>query len=148
MNRYFIDPDICKAETLPASFYRDPEVFNYLKEQLFARAFHYIGDQRELINQSQNTFPISLYPGYLDESLVLVKQKDDSLKLLSNVCTHRANIIVHHPEKSRKLQCQYHGRQFKLDGTMDRMPEFEQAENFPRDCDHLHRFDLKKIGNI
>ena len=37
----------------------------------------------------------------------------------------------------------YHGRQFNLDGSFKSMPEFEEAVNFPRPCDHLHQFSLR-----
>ena len=37
----------------------------------------------------------------------------------------------------------YHGRQFNLDGSFKSMPEFEEALNFPRPCDHLHQFSLR-----
>ena len=41
---FYIDPDIRKAETLPASFYRDEKVFKALKEKVFRRSWHWLGD--------------------------------------------------------------------------------------------------------
>jgi len=32
MSSFFVHPDIKKAETLPAQFYRDPEVFQRLAD--------------------------------------------------------------------------------------------------------------------
>jgi len=40
----------------------------------------------------------------------------------------------------------YHGRKFYLDGKFKSMPEFEDAENFPRECDDLKEFKIKKLG--
>lgn len=146
MTKYYINPDIKQAETLPASFYRDPEVFQYLKDQLFSKSYHWLGDLPSLLQPNETVHPFTLYPSFMEEPLVLVKQKEDQLKVLSNVCTHRANIIIHQRGSAKKLKCEYHGRQFKRTGEFERMPEFEQAENFPRPCDHLKEFDLKNLG--
>ena len=37
--KYYIDRDIRKAETLPAEFYRDEAVFKSSKENVFSRAW-------------------------------------------------------------------------------------------------------------
>ena len=60
--------------------------------------------------------------------------------MFSNVCTHRGNIVVANPGKVKQLRCFYHGRRFHLDGSFKSMPEFEEAENFPRPCDDLREF--------
>ncbi len=53
-----------------------------------------------------------------------------------------------HPGKAKKLTCMYHGRRFNLDGAFEYMPEFEDADDFPRPCDHLHKFPLEKWGPL
>jgi choline monooxygenase len=40
----------------------------------------------------------------------------------------------------------YHGRKFNLDGKFKSMPEFDEAENFPRECDNLKEFQIKNLG--
>ena len=42
----------------------------------------------------------------------------------------------------------YHGRRFNLDGAFEYMPEFEDADDFPRPCDNLHKFPLEKWGPL
>ena len=42
----------------------------------------------------------------------------------------------------------YHGRRFNLNGDFEFMPEFDQTKNFPRPCDHLHRFPLLRWGKL
>ena len=53
-----------------------------------------------------------------------------------------------HPGKSKKLTCMYHGRRFNLKGEFEHMPEFDEAEDFPRPCDNLHQFPLRKFGPL
>ena len=39
--KFFIHPDIKKAETLPASFYKDSTVFEALKERVFLKSWQW-----------------------------------------------------------------------------------------------------------
>jgi choline monooxygenase len=73
---------------------------------------------------------------------------DEGYHCLSNVCTHRGNLLNAAPSTSKKLVCGYHGRRFSLDGTFEFMPEFEKAEGFPSECDHLPAFPLWNWGPL
>ena len=42
----------------------------------------------------------------------------------------------------------YHGRKFHLNGKFKSMPEFEEAENFPRDCDDLKEFKINNLTSV
>ena len=140
-----IDPDIKKAATLPARFYKSETVFEHVKQQIFLNTWHFIGD-KDLVALPQSVHPLVLYPGYLTEPLLLTRDENDSISCLSNVCTHRGNLVALHPGKSKKLICTYHGRRFRLNGEFEHMPEFSEAEDFPRPCDDLHTFPLKQWG--
>ena len=136
MNQFHIDQDITKAETLPASFYKSQAVFDAVKEKVFARSWQFIGDTN-LIPFEKYAYPFWFMEHYIDEPCVLVKQDNAEVKCLSNVCTHRGNIVVQQPGKQRKLSCLYHGRRFGLDGSFEHMPEFGDAKDFPRECELL-----------
>jgi choline monooxygenase len=142
---YNIDPDIKKAETLPASFYKDKEVFEATKELVFLKSWQWVGDQN-LVPFAHSIHPFVLLDGYLTEPLVLTKNKNEEISCLTNVCTHRGNLVALNPSKSKNLTCFYHGRRFNLNGEFEHMPEFEETEDFPRPCDDLHKFPLKKWG--
>jgi choline monooxygenase len=146
MEIFFIDPDITVAETLPPRFYRSPEVFDRMKETVFLTSWQWVGDSASLIPLSESVYPITLLPDFLNEPLLLVRDKQNDMKCLSNVCTHRGNLVAQHPGKARGLTCMYHGRQFELDGSFKRMPEFSQAKNFPRACEGLREFSLAELG--
>ena len=141
-----IDANINSAETLPAWFYRSVEVFDTLKEKVFLNSWQWLGDEFTTVPLTESAYPATLMEGFLSEPIVLVKDKEEKIRCFSNVCTHRGNIVVHDPGKLRTLSCMYHGRQFALDGKFKFMPEFKAAENFPRPCDHLHEFNLEKLG--
>ncbi len=140
--RFFIDPDITKAETLPADFYRDAENFDLIREKIFNRTWQWIGS-KDLMPQNEGVYPLTLLDGFMKEPLLLTKDSEEEIRCLSNVCTHRANILAHQPAKSKSIICAYHGRKFDLEGKFVSMPEFNEAENFPRPCDSLHTYPLK-----
>jgi len=145
--KFNIHPDIKKAETLPSSFYRDQAVFDAIKEKVFLKSWQWIGDTN-LVKLPQSVHPFVLLEGYLTEPLLLTRNADDEITCLTNVCTHRGNLVALHPGKSKKLVCTYHGRRFDLKGKFESMPEFEEAEDFPRPCDNLHQFPVLQWGPL
>ena len=141
MKPFQIDPDIRTATTLPASFYEDPSFFELSREKVFAATWQCVADVG-VLNEEANVYPFTLLPGVLDEPLLLSRDGDGAIHCLSNVCTHRGKIIVEKPGRARQLTCGYHGRCFGLDGSFRKMPEFQQAENFPTEADNLSHINL------
>src|SRR5215813_7642315 len=120
--RFNIDPDIAKARTPDTGLYTDENLFREIKEKLFAPSWQYIGGA-SATPVPGDAHPLTLLEDYLDEPLVLVND-NNTLRLLSNVCTHRGNLVVGEPcRKLAQLRCRYHGRLFNLDGSFRSMPE-------------------------
>jgi choline monooxygenase len=146
-DKYKIDPDITKAETLPSFFYKDPAVFELLKKKIFLKSWQWVGDDN-LVKETNSVYPLLILEDYLNEPIILSKAKDGSINCMTNVCTHRGNILVIEPGKAKKITCMYHGRRFDDMGKFEYMPEFSKAKNFPRPCDDLHTFPLVKWGKL
>jgi choline monooxygenase len=140
MSNFHIDSDIKKAKTISTDFYTESEHYEASKERIFAPSWQYIGHTDQL-HDTQNIIPCTLLEGYLNEPLVLTRDATGQIHCLSNVCTHRGNLVAYQPLKSSQLRCKYHGRTFGLDGRFRFMPEFEAVENFP--CEHDHLFPLQ-----
>ena len=137
----YVDNDIKLAETLPAKFYKNKNIFEITKERIFLRCWHWIGDN-SFKNEGNFKIPIEILPKFLNEPLVLTITDKNKIKCFSNVCTHRGNILVHEKCKSKKIICNYHGRRFNGEGKFEFMPEFKETLNFPRESDHLHDFPI------
>lgn len=135
---FTVDPDICRAATLPARIYTDPAIYEAAKERLFARSWQFVADSACVKSPGQ-VAPFTLLEGCLDEPLMLTRDGDDRIHCLSNVCTHRGNLVVERGGHERFLRCRYHGRRFGLDGSFQSMPEFEGVVGFPAPCDDLPR---------
>jgi len=146
MPRFFVDPDIARAKTIDTDFYTSSEVFEQCKEKIYAPSWQFIGSD-ELVKEQGDVSPFTLLPGYLDEPLLLTKDKTGTLNILSNVCTHRGNLVVDKACKLNNLRCRYHGRMFNLDGKFVSMPEFKEVENFPSEDDNLPKLEIFNWSN-
>jgi choline monooxygenase len=143
-----IDDDIRSARTLPASFYRDAAVFERVKGRVFERSWQLVLDAEQAALPG-SLFPFSFLAGCVDEPLLLARDQSGALRALSNVCTHRGNLLCTKAEAgAQNLRCRYHGRRFGLDGRFLSMPEFEGVRDFPSPADDLPRVQLGQLGPL
>ncbi len=145
MSVFQVDPDISKAVTLNTDFYLKQEYFEQAKEKIFARSWQFAGDTDQVKDPGWIT-PVHLLEEYMNEPLILSKDNSNKIHCLSNVCTHRGNLIVEFPCKLRDIRCKYHGRRFQLDGKFLSMPEFKEVKDFPTAADNLTALPLFQFG--
>lgn len=138
-----VDPDIRRAFTLPADFYRSPESYERQKDLVFARSWHYVGSRAE----AKGLLPRTFYEGSLNEPVILGEEANAPI-CFSNVCTHRGSILLDAPCDAETIRCRYHGRRFDACGRFLSMPEFDEAESFPSEQDHLPRVPLGAWGPL
>ena len=143
----FISPEIEKSKTLHTDFYTHPAYFEAAKEQIFAQTWQFVGDT-DLVSEAGSVHPFTLLEGYLDEPLLLTQDEKNHIHCLSNVCTHRGNLVAYSACKTSRLRCKYHGRVFGLDGSFVFMPEFQEVENFPCEDDNLTSLPLFRVGKL
>jgi len=134
--KFSIDADITTAKTLDSAFYTDQTYFDQARERIFTRSWQWIGALDD-VKQSASVAPREILPGLLNEPVLLTRDHQNQLRCMSNVCTHRGNILVGKACKSQHIRCGYHGRRFDLSGKMVSMPEFAEAKNFPSASDNL-----------
>jgi choline monooxygenase len=142
--RWSIDPDAAAAHTLHRSFYLDDDAWHATRERVFAGAWHWLGPLPDMAEPG-SLHPHRLMPGLLDEPVLLARDGAGTLRALSNVCTHRAKILVDAPCKAEHIRCGYHSRRFELDGSLRFMPGFEGARNFPSASDNLPQLALHEL---
>jgi choline monooxygenase len=142
---YTVDPDITVATTLASNFYRDEAAYALARERIFARTWQWIGDDSD-VREPGALSPREMGAGCLDEPLLLARDGAGVLRCLSNVCTHRANLLVREPCRADQIRCHYHSRRFDLAGRMTFMPEFGAARNFPSPSDHLPQVPFGQYG--
>lgn len=136
MNLFNIDEDISKAHTIPSQFYTDEKFFELSKEKIFLKTWQYACDT-DSVKVPGQIHPFYLLENFLDEPLIFTRDRSDRIQCLSNVCTHRGNILIEGDCIEKNISCRYHGRRFDLDGKFLSMPEFNEVKNFPSDKDNL-----------
>jgi choline monooxygenase len=140
--RFEVHADVAQAHTIDKRLYLDDTVWALARERIFARAWHWLGPQPEAAGPG-SLVPHTLLPGLLDEPVLLARDAAGTLRALSNVCTHRARLLVEGPcSGAEHIRCGYHSRRFELDGTLRFMPGFEGVQGFPAASDHLPRLGL------
>ena len=142
-----VDDDIRAASTLPSWVYADAEIHARARERVFARSWQLVADT-DRVKVPGQVHPFTLLEGMLDQPLLLSRDREDSIHCLSNVCTHRGNLVCESDGVETVLRCRYHGRRFGLDGRFQFMPEFEHARDFPSEADHLPKVAFGRWGKL
>jgi len=131
-----IDADITQARTPDPAYYRSEAAYACTRDAVFARTWQWLGDLAD-VSAPGSLAPRTLLSGLLDEPLLLARDAAGTLRCLSNVCTHRANLLVHAPCAASEIRCGYHSRRFDLAGRVTFMPGFAGATDFPSPGDDL-----------
>ena len=143
MARDYVDEDISRAFTLHSDYYTNPELFEKIKTS-FSNHWHFAVHSSEF--DDVNIIPLERMGDIINDELILTK--DENYNCISNVCTHRAMLLVGEKCQKSRIQCPYHGRTFDLKGQLKNMPKFENVKDFPSDKDNLDKFELKNWKNL
>ncbi|MDZ4744808.1 MAG: SRPBCC family protein [bacterium] len=145
---FSIDPDIRKAFTVPSAWYRDRATYDQVLENVLLPSWQYVASEAEIQEASETVaLPVNILPGSIDEPLVVVRDSKGT-RILSNVCTHRGNILVRKACTLREIRCMYHGRRFNTEGKCIHMPEFKEVVGFPAATDNLRVIDHGTFANM
>ncbi len=147
MKPFYVNPNIAAAKTISKEVYTSAAILGEAKEKVFAPSWQYVGHEDQ-VPEPGCVQPFTLLEGFLDEPLLLTRDREAQLRCMSNVCTHRGNLLANEPCKSSQLRCKYHGRVFGLDGKFQFMPEFKEVENFPTAADDLTQLPLFQWGKL
>jgi 3-phenylpropionate/trans-cinnamate dioxygenase alpha subunit len=98
--------------------YSDPEIFELEMEQIFGRAWLF------LCHESQIPEPGDFFESVMGrDNVLVVRQKDGSIKAMLNTCSHRGNAVCRAEEGNAKsFLCTYHGWSYGIDGCLKGVP--------------------------
>ena len=108
-----IDKDISVAQTIPSYIYKSDDIFNKTIKNIFNNSWQFVINKNSL---KHKLYPFFFIEGLIDDSYVMVN--GDELKILSNVCTHRAALLCSQKSNGSTIKCNYHGRVFNLNGEL------------------------------
>jgi Rieske 2Fe-2S family protein len=127
---------------LDQAFYRDPDIYRRDIEEIFLKSWLYAGHQSEI-------------PGVGDwflfefdeESVIIVRNKDDEINALLNVCRHRGSrVCVESSGCSKRLTCRYHGWTYDLEGQLKAAAQM--GENFDKSGIGLKKIHVELLDGM
>jgi choline monooxygenase len=132
---------LSSAQTIPSSWYTDPQVLLREKEKIFWRTWQPLGHAAKVAAPGSY-----LAAEILGEPCAIVRGNDGILRAFSNVCRHRASTILDGSGCAKSLRCPYHGWTYSLDGALLVAPEFEGVENWNRSEVRLPAMRVEEWG--
>ena len=94
MRRFVIDPNIARARTIATEVYTSAAIYEEAKEKIFASSWQFIG-HTDRVAEPGSVWLFMLLNDYLSEPLLLSRDKTGAVHCLSNVCTHRGNLLAY-----------------------------------------------------
>jgi phenylpropionate dioxygenase-like ring-hydroxylating dioxygenase large terminal subunit len=118
------DPNNLRGDPITQERYYCPEFMKEEWEHLWTKIWHIAG--REVQLEQAGDY---ILHNFMRESVMIVKQKDGSLKGFYNACGHRAQRLVWEDSSQDSFHCSYHGWKWGLDGVLEDCPD---RNDFPQ----------------
>jgi phenylpropionate dioxygenase-like ring-hydroxylating dioxygenase large terminal subunit len=135
--------DISGARSLPSSLYTSERFFAFEKNAIFFKEWLALGHQNQIRNPG-DYFTVQI----LDEPLIVARQQDGSIKVLSAICQHRGHPLIFDCQKEQTgnapgFVCPYHAWTYQLDGQLRGAPEMSQTVPLAQQRRDTHLPELK-----
>ena len=115
------------ARTLPFDWYSNPDVLRLERERIFRSAWQYAGRADQVAEPGS-----FLTCDAVGVPVVVVRDKEGSLRAFLNVCRHRGSVVCEGEGSRETLQCPYHAWTYNLDGSLRAAPRTEREEGFDK----------------
>lgn len=121
--------------------YNDEELFEAEMQQIFGRSWLFLCHETQIPERGD------FFEAVMGrDNVLVVRQKDGSIKAMLNSCTHRGNAVCRAEEgNARSFLCTYHGWSFGIDGRLKGVPGYKDLyhEDFAK-----ADFDLPAIAQL
>ena len=126
--------ELIERERVHSSLYTSAAIFDDEMDRLFYRGWVFVGHESEIPNANDY---LTRMVGR--EPVIMVRDKDGAVSVLSNRCSHRGNLLC--PRQSgnaRTFVCDYHGWTFNHSGELVSVP-YKGGEAVDRSCVSLQK---------
>ena len=127
--------DFPKLPEIPGKRYTDQNLFDLEMEKIFLKSWLMVFREDEI----PNTGDYKIWDK-LGRDILVVRQKDNSIKAFYNTCMHRGAPVVRDKKGSTKLlRCQYHSWAYDLSGNLIKVPDMRDFKDFDISCKGLKK---------
>jgi phenylpropionate dioxygenase-like ring-hydroxylating dioxygenase large terminal subunit len=116
-----------QARTMPPAYYTSEAFLALEREALFRREWICLGHAAEIARPG-DYFTTEL----VGEPLLVVRGEDGQVRVLSNVCRHRANLVASGAGNRKRFVCGYHAWSYDPDGRLAAAPLMAGSEAFDK----------------
>ena len=107
-----------RGQGMPSRFYTDQALFEAEKQRIFAPGWAAIGFGKDVLEPG-DAKPVT----FLGVPLLIVRDRDGSLRVFQNVCRHRGMVLIDQPTKLKGvIRCPYHAWCYELSGALRATP--------------------------
>jgi phenylpropionate dioxygenase-like ring-hydroxylating dioxygenase large terminal subunit len=114
-----------QAKAMPPSVYTSEEFLTRELSNIFSKDWFCVGRADALPNVGDY-----LTQDLAGQPIMVIRNKDNSLRAQSNVCLHRMSTLLHGRGNARSIVCPYHAWTYNLDGSLRGAPAMSLNEGF------------------
>ena len=114
-----------RTVALPPGCFWDPEFYRFELEAVWGRDWFCIGRVTD-IPDAGDYYTITVG----NEPLLVVRQGDGTVRVLSNVCQHRGQLLLDGHGQASQIRCPMHSWVYDLSGGLIYAPGFEDDDTF------------------
>ena len=127
--------DFPKLPEIPGKRYTDQNLFDLEMEKIFFKSWLMVFREDEIPKPGDYKIWDKL-----GRDILLVRQKDNSIKAFYNTCMHRGAPVVRDKKGSTNLlRCQYHSWTYDLSGDLIKVPDMRDFKDFDISCKKLKK---------
>ena len=120
------------AQAMPKSVYTSEEFLQQELKQVFGNQWVCVGRASALSDAGDYlTYELAGQP------VMVIREKDGSLRAQSNVCLHRMSTMLEGRGNTKAIVCPYHAWTYNIDGTLRGAPAMQQNSGFCKESYRL-----------
>lgn len=124
-----------QAHAMSAAYYTCPDFLALERAEFFCKKWVCLGHVGEI--PDPGSYFVTNLAG---EELLVVRDKQGTVRVLSNVCRHRGNLLATGAGSVKSFVCSYHAWSYGLDGALQAAPLIPESPHFDKHNCRLPQF--------